>query len=509
MSLKPQYTQIWNTIKDTFDLNFIDFNKLNKQFEIYDAFKANGGVGIAEACTGFGKTVIAIIAIKSMNRIAPQNKTIVVLPNTNLYEDWTDPIRGYIVIHKLKNVSVFVVNSYTMSMEKHECSFLILDEVHRYSRDESKYFSKTLENTTYKYVLGLSGSLNKQERLFLEQHEIPRIAEITQSEAEANNWISDSIVYNYGIEVDEELKEKLKTLDDIHNSAFKKFGFKFDVARGCSMGKGNYYKSNRLNLNLSGEQWRLWLARENQWNGDDSHFWSPKNIAKYANQWNFSITQRQQLLFNNKEKLEISKQILEKFNLISIVFSESIDFIKSLEKNIGSNARCYHSQLSTVLFKDKSKKEIIAVKIEKSDLYSLLSDGYHYDISEIKKKYPEATKVGADTLKKFIKEGFQAGEFKFLLTAKALDEGYDFKSIRLGLIASGKGVVRQQIQRSGRILRNDENKLAIIINLYIKESQEEKWLEARQKYIPKSKITWISDINEIVLEKEKEEQFII
>ena len=65
-------------------------------------------------------------------------------------------------------------------------------------------------------------------------------------------------------------------------------------------------------------------------------------------------------------------------------------------------------------------------------------------------------------------------------TAKALNEGVDIPKISLAIVASGTSKSKDWIQRLGRSVRWEENKQAVIFRLYVKNSQEEKWVESSQ-----------------------------
>lgn len=87
---------------------------------------------------------------------------------------------------------------------------------------------------------------------------------------------------------------------------------------------------------------------------------------------------------------------------------------------------------------------------------------------------------------------------RIISTARALDEGFDIEGIELGLIASGSATERQQIQRLGRSIRFVEGKIALIINLYLKGTQDEQWAKKRQANTPN--VHWITSIDEISYE---------
>jgi superfamily II DNA or RNA helicase len=61
-----------------------------------------------------------------------------------------------------------------------------------------------------------------------------------------------------------------------------------------------------------------------------------------------------------------------------------------------------------------------------------------------------------------------------------VDEGFDVDGIELAIICSGSGTPRQDLQRTGRAIRWKEGKLGVVINLYLKDTQDETWLRKRQ-----------------------------
>ena len=72
-------------------------------------------------------------------------------------------------------------------------------------------------------------------------------------------------------------------------------------------------------------------------------------------------------------------------------------------------------------------------------------------------------------------------DIKVISTARALDEGFDIQDVTLAIICSGTSTSRQDLQRTGRAIRWAPGKTGLIVNLYIRDSQDEKWLKARQK----------------------------
>ena len=87
------------------------------------------------------------------------------------------------------------------------------------------------------------------------------------------------------------------------------------------------------------------------------------------------------------------------------------------------------------------------------------------------------------------------GKYNTLCSTKALNQGIDISDANLGILCgiTSKGLT--MLQRVGRLLRYEENKISNIIILYVKNSQEEKWLNNAIKTI--DNVLWINNITEI------------
>lgn len=176
-----------------------------------------------------------------------------------------------------------------------------------------------------------------------------------------------------------------------------------------------------------------------------------KSVGFHAIQFNRLMQRRKNFLYKLETKLTLTKQITQKFNVKTITFSETTDVTDELTNRIQRSVR-YHSGLS--------KKE----KIRSLEL-------------------------------------FNSGECTVLNTAKALDEGFDAGDIELGIITSCRAVERVDSQRRGRIIRFRTGKLAVLVNIYIKNTRDEQWLKERQKNTLNT--YWIESIDEIKFERPK------
>ena len=76
---------------------------------------------------------------------------------------------------------------------------------------------------------------------------------------------------------------------------------------------------------------------------------------------------------------------------------------------------------------------------------------------------------------------FRDNEIKVLCSTKALNQGLDIPDANMGIICGLTSKSLSMIQRVGRLLRFQEDKIGEIIILYVKNSQEEKWLKQSVK----------------------------
>ena len=75
-----------------------------------------------------------------------------------------------------------------------------------------------------------------------------------------------------------------------------------------------------------------------------------------------------------------------------------------------------------------------------------------------------------------ILECFRDGGCRVLCTTKALNQGFNVPDVGIGIIVGLDSKSLPMIQRVGRLLRKSEDKVGRIYVLYVKNSQEETWL---------------------------------
>ena len=72
---------------------------------------------------------------------------------------------------------------------------------------------------------------------------------------------------------------------------------------------------------------------------------------------------------------------------------------------------------------------------------------------------------------------FKEGEVNVLCSTKALNQGFDVPNANVGVICGLTSKALSMVQRVGRLIRFEEGKKGLVYVLYVKDSQEEKWLK--------------------------------
>lgn len=160
--------------------------------------------------------------------------------------------------------------------------------------------------------------------------------------------------------------------------------------------------------------------------------------AYHQHSWKH-ISARKEILYNAKAKMPMIKKIVNMFGKKSygVVFSMTKSYADEVVKVLGDSSLPHHSGIT-------KKKRIEYLK--------RFADG--------------RTKV------------------KQLSSAKTLDEGVNLPRLSYSIMASNSSKVKQQNQRVGRCIRlGEDGKHAVIIRLYCKDTQEEKWVHSSQSKV--------------------------
>lgn len=430
----------------------------------------NNYVGTMEWCTGSGKSYLAILGLKHLQKNKPDLTTLVVVPTDYLRNQW----RGHVIEHDLANVTVETVHS--LLGDNHKYDFVIFDEIHSYTGGD--VFSTIFDCVKRQFTLGLTAQErdNEEDKQVLAKH-APIVDRLPLSEALAKGYVSEFTVYNLGLDLDENTRKEYKKLHKDFIKYFSTFNFNLDLM----------FKA------IGDEDTCERLAKQLQY---------PAKVVKiHAVQGNRVMQQRKNFLYSADVLHQTALQIIEKFpGKRTITFSEVTDSADKLNEMLESkdfNTGVYHSSLATEV-RNKSGKVIArAVKVDGKTQYKDRK-GRVYSWSKLKFAYRnhKLERFSKDRLKETTIQQFKDGEIDILNTARALNVGANIPGIDLAILCSFNSSTIDSIQRTGRAIRKVEGKRAIEVNLYIKESQSEKWLRKKQKQTPNVK--WIDSVSEIV-----------
>lgn len=163
-----------------------------------------------------------------------------------------------------------------------------------------------------------------------------------------------------------------------------------------------------------------------------------------------AMRKRKEIITNNSNKVKYTIDIINKFpELYTIVFSESIKFADMVNAQIPNISVSVHSKMT-------AKEQREAMKIFK--------DG------RTKKRV--------------------------IASCKALTAGLDLPKLSLGICSSFNSSKLTSTQSIGRLVRLQEGKKAIIVNLYTPATQEVSWLNKKQ--LGQTNIKWIKSIDDIL-----------
>ena len=200
--------------------------------------------------------------------------------------------------------------------------------------------------------------------------------------------------------------------------------------------------------------------------------WNPNTIIGCARSLLTAIRSRKELLNLAESKYVTTLNLVNKFDKVkTIIFSESTEFADKIGDILINNNHptvVYHSNLQTkIVTSEKSNK---LIKFGKTRL---------------------KTKAIAD---------IKTGKARVLSTAKSLDRGLDIEDLRFGITTSGTQNATQYKQRRGRTGRKEANVFGdvpvLLVNLFIADTQDEKWLRNRQKDSV-HEIIWVTTIDDI------------
>lgn len=486
-----------NVLKDLVDLNDLeaflcssfvtpDYTKLQRQLDIVCRWNDNGCKGIVEACTGFGKSFVAIICLWLFNHLRPGTTVLVVLPTDYLRSQWMKNLKKY----SLNNIDVKLVTVHTAIKKNWDVDLLVCDEVHRYAANE---WIRVFHKVKYEWSLGLSGTLEREDarHYLLFKHVGEVIDVVTYAEAKESSWVTDALIIDYGIKLSAERMAEYREIDE----QFSRFSAKMPNGLYLSRKIMEEYKGRKFRIAEINDYMRWLLTKKNI---VESHFQRIDDDDIVARSFS-----------NYMKGLAAPEDAATLRGVIEAVFEGRMsgpggagpilkahtEFLGMDGNNPSDTDKVYQYALNFMRFMQK-RKGFVYNAVEKIDVVKHICETF-YDktivtFSESKqmatliKKEVYNSVMYHSGMKKYQRENVikEFGDtINVLHAVRALDEGFDLAGIDMGIVVAGSSVVRQSRQRRGRTIRIDMNnpgKRAIMIELYLSGTQDAAWVRKRQ-----------------------------
>lgn len=356
--------------------------KTLKQKEIIKTWISQNAKSWIAAATGFGKSYIAVLAIQECNNRHSAKIINVVVPTTKLKEDWTGYwqgkgktkkwVKGHIEIHNLKNVNVYVINTYVTTI--HECGLLIIDEGHRTANENSLTFKTVISRTKFNWIIALSATFTEEHKMFFRKYGMQEAGNVKLQECIDNGWVSKNRILCVPIHFTDSEKESYKKMKKIFDSHFATFSFDFRLAMSALTNKDTR------------------IALSSQFGGPDKG-WPEERIMMAAIQWNRNMQLRKEMLYNLQSKLDAAVYLTDSLKLNTILFGQTNSAADYIAEQLGDECVAYHSKL-----KSSEKKEAIKklsdgrTKVKYISSVKALEEGFNVPKLEMGVNYARTSK---------------------------------------------------------------------------------------------------------------------
>ena len=427
---------------------------------------SKNGQGLIKWVGAMGKTYASCkYAIKPYVE-ANFEEVVILVPLAELIPQWHKTLRATIQGDALKRVYVNTVQGYHAQGAEFNCGLLVIDEIHKFYGEE---FIQYIDNTKikFKHCLGLSATpFDPQGKWKLVQHLYPVVDEITPEEARREGYTSEFAEFNLGIDLsatEQAYYEELSQEIAAGNAKFGKGGFL--LALKC-VGGGKHPSDNRY---YGAGQWAMGHARDMGWKADDpsTHQYNPSVIIGLAKKLIAAVQERKALVQRHPVKRKIVQELLDKFKEKTIIFGESTNMADDIhEDNLkaGRKSVVFHSNIESRTMLDENGDVILYGKSAK--------------------KAGQPKSFGKDTLRKYAITSIREGTADIIVSAKALDVGFDVPTMRMGIIVDRNSNANNQLQRLFRIFRIDPDNpedTVLAVNIYIRNTVDERWLKSAQR----------------------------
>jgi superfamily II DNA or RNA helicase len=437
----------------------IDENKLKRQLEGKDKWYENNCIGIFNWATGVGKSYLTKLCVE-FNEKEQRDSYMIIVERAGLVVQWQKNINNYFPKHLAERFLIKTVQSLLNEDIRYEVGVLIIDEIHKFA---TELRVTVLDNIKIKYkkFIGLTANADDKNFRLITKY-VKVIDTITIEEAKEKGFVADFIEYNLGLDFNKREQSTYDAVSETISKHMPKFDNDLTLANKILVGG-----KDKFDKFYSGAGWSYGLAKKRGWYKEldlriNSHreiddLWNPNKIIGYAKALINAVRIRKDLIYNANSKFDTTLNILKKINNVkTIIFSESTAFSDKIG-NILNDNNCptvvYHSQLKTVYLTSPISGKLI--------------------------------KCGKVKLKKIAIDSIKSGKARVISTTRSMDEGIDIPDLRMSINTSSTSNTTQDTQRRGRTIRKEKGNEAsnvpvLLINLYIKNTQDEAWLNKKQ-----------------------------
>jgi superfamily II DNA or RNA helicase len=480
-------------------------SKSRRQEASIEKWRNHKGIGTLNLVPRFGKTRIAKLTAERFIAKSPRARILAVAPNDLTAKNLINNLPGSVIC-----VTKMYLTKHLTEYQSKEFDLIIVDEIHKFFDPNGL---KILELKA-KFRLGLTGAkLSLPEKVTVGQKGFPVVDVITEKEAVEKLWISPSVEYNLGIDIEDykkddyvncslRISEIITNYHDLYQRMNTIFGTKIfhgDIDLMFALYTGTSYvpQGRTKSVFIPPNVIRGELAATMGWDKDldmsldlnqrVNEYFNPSVLQETGRIFNDIIRERNNLIINSKNKIDTVLQIIARNPVPTIIFNESTSMANLIATALGEEAIEYHSNVASRYIKNPATGE-----------YFTHANG-------------NPIKFGSTRLKKLAIEGMKSKWFKYLCTAKALNEGADIPILSQVITTGGTTNPATHFQRVARgktLFDEDPAKVTTIINIYIKDfeyngevipSRDANKLKLRQK---NEVVYWVDNIDEIFIDTE-------
>lgn len=494
----------------------LEITRLERQKESANKWRYARGIGTLALTPRFGKTYLAIefIINPHLNNNV-NNNVIIIVPSDIIFQQWVDNLKSY--CENIERVELYTTNNIIVNDLHLNCSLIIVDELQKFTTPDRK---ECIDGTRVKYTyrLALTGTYPYGIQWIEDMY--PVVDTISEEEAINNKWISPFVEYNILLQLSatdkaryerfsKPITETLQLFKQVYPLLKREnneliFENEFHLVQSCHSGfktvslEGHdiYVTYDRLcNTIASLQGWHINLDISIPVNEELHQIWSPKAIHDRAKMFMDYIARRNEILIDNPIKLQLIGDIVSRNTVTTICFNESTKFADSVTEYINARfvgriiATCYHSKIDSRTMIDPETGE-----------YFRFTTGDRKGLPKI---------LGKESIKRIVIEGVRRGYYKFLSTARALDEGLDIPNIEQVICTGGTTnplTYQQRTARGKTIDIYNPYKITRIFNLVFDDftnsegelikSRDKTKLLLRQKQSG-SLVKWVTSLDEI------------